>query len=474
MRSSQIERQMRRLTLRLPPAAAPFYWHAKANEPIGLLRGDVFVRTPKGRFRADGAVTARWRPTPHIAGEAAGPLHPLQMGNLLGNRESIELPSRIRIRANLSGEPVPVTTEPQTFSSSTSERYGSVGRRDLPFDEVRFGVPNFLDVLGPRVRWPSGTGWRIQLDAPNHVIVLDGRPDYSDIRNQLESEGGYALTHAGSLVAKRRLAVRTAEGLIDALHYFLSFAAGRWTGPVLPVGFRAGKPIWAQWEVGQLDPWGASWSWFDRHDAAALPTAYPRFLNLWRDSEWRDALKLSVAYWLFANRPTPVQAAIVFAQVCLEMLAKTTLVSRGLVTRHQARGLEAGVIIARLLQELHIDPAVPRALTSMHRWAGRVPPRLDGPTAIARLRNRVIHGNRTESEPSFRVWTDAWRLSTHYVELSLLALLGYEGQFSNRLRFERWVGQTEKVPWALAAPDPDPPSHFHSPRSGTNMGSLAK
>ncbi len=137
-----------------------------------------------------------------------------------------------------------------------------------------------------------------------------------------------------------------------------------------------------------------------------------------------------------------------FAQVSLEMLSKKTLVSRGRVSRRQGRDLDAGVIIGMFLQELGIDCTVPRSLSSLHRWASRLRPRLDGPNAIARLRNRVIHGNRTGSEPSFRVWTDAWRLSTHYVELSLLALLGYEGQFSNRLRFDSWVGQTEKVPWA--------------------------
>lgn len=134
------------------------------------------------------------------------------------------------------------------------------------------------------------------------------------------------------------------------------------------------------------------------------------------------------------------------------MLAKTTLVSRGLVTRNQARNSDAGRIIGRLLQELGIDVAVPRRLTSLHRWAAQMRPQPDGPTALRRLRNRVIHGNRTGSEPSFPVWTDAWRLSTHYVELSLLALMGYQGQFSNRIRFERWVGQTERVPWAPVAP----------------------
>lgn len=229
MSRSRIDRKLRRLTMTLPPAVRPYYWHTKANEPIGLLRGDVFVRTAKGRFKAKGAITAEWRPTPHIACEASGPLHPLLLGTLTPSQESIEIPSGVRLRAKLPAEPIVGASDPQTFSISTTEQYRSVGHRHLSLDEVRFALPNFPDVFGRRTRWPNGTGWRVELAAPNHVVVLDGRPDYSDIQTQLAAEGGYGLTHAGSLVSKRKLTVKTVEGLIDALYYFLSLRldAGR-------------------------------------------------------------------------------------------------------------------------------------------------------------------------------------------------------------------------------------------------------
>jgi hypothetical protein len=442
------QQHARRVRLRVAKATAPFYWHAQANEQIGLYQGKLYVVDPKGRFASNGAVVATWRPSPYIRADASGPLKSRQLANPFFTETSIQLPSRVRLLSGLHVAAQPqVPHEPPSFATSTRESYRSIGRTHTRLDEVRFGLPNFPDVLGPLVQWPDGTGWRVRLKAPNHVVLLDARHDYSAVRDQLESEGGYALTHSGSLTPKRPLSVKSIEQAIEALYFFLTFAAGRWTGPVLPVGFERGRPVWAQWDFRQLDAWGGTWSWFDRHDGDALPTLYPRFLALWKDQEWRDAIRLAVAYWVLSNRPDPVQGAIVYAQVVLEMLAKRVLVTRGRLSRRAARGLDAGELIATMLQELAIDPAVPKQVAFLYRWASRSRPRLDGPTAVARLRNRVIHGDRAHSEPPFRVWTDAWRLSTQYVELSLLAILGYQGRYSNRLLVDRWVGQTESVPW---------------------------
>jgi len=36
--------------LHIPKATTPFYWHAHANEQIGLYQGKLYVADPKGRF----------------------------------------------------------------------------------------------------------------------------------------------------------------------------------------------------------------------------------------------------------------------------------------------------------------------------------------------------------------------------------------------------------------------------------------
>jgi len=43
---------------------------------------------------------------------------------------------------------------------------------------------------------------------------------------------------------------------------------------------------------------------------------------------------------------------------------------------------------------------------------------------------------------------EAWYLALWYVELALLKLLGYDGQYNNRLNLDGWEGEYASVPWA--------------------------
>jgi hypothetical protein len=43
---------------------------------------------------------------------------------------------------------------------------------------------------------------------------------------------------------------------------------------------------------------------------------------------------------------------------------------------------------------------------------------------------------------------DAWRLGLWYVEMALLAWLGYGGTYNSRLEDDRWRGKVVRVPWA--------------------------
>jgi hypothetical protein len=43
---------------------------------------------------------------------------------------------------------------------------------------------------------------------------------------------------------------------------------------------------------------------------------------------------------------------------------------------------------------------------------------------------------------------EAWQLATWYLELAVVRLLGYDGEYVSRLRLEGWIGDTEPVPWS--------------------------
>jgi hypothetical protein len=175
---------------------------------------------------------------------------------------------------------------------------------------------------------------------------------------------------------------------------------------------------------------------------------FPRFLERWPDSYWERILRLAVHSYLAAGDPPSVQHGIVSAQIAHELLTYALLVEeRGLLTDGQYRAKPFGVLHSLLLQELGIPSTIPDLCPDL-KMAGVVETWANGPQAIASLRNRVVHPRRSHGTVDFAVWIDAWLLSVQYIELALLALLGYRGVYGNRLKRPRHAGEVEPVPWA--------------------------
>src|SRR4029077_16468527 len=71
----------------------------------------------------------------------------------------------------------------------------------------------------------------------------------------------------------------------------------------------------------------------------------------------------------------------------------------------------------------------------------------DGPKTLIEMRHRVAHPQVTSPRLSVPARVEGWLLMTWYIELVILALIGYDGTYRNRLRREMWVGQVDPVPW---------------------------
>ena len=64
------------------------------------------------------------------------------------------------------------------------------------------------------------------------------------------------------------------------------------------------------------------------------------------------------------------------------------------------------------------------------------------------MRNDVMHPTRTKrTKWSAYQWSEAHILAVHFLELALLAYVGYRGRYHPRISANRWLGYTEDVPW---------------------------
>ncbi|MFT7837782.1 hypothetical protein Q5530_16730 [Saccharothrix sp. BKS2] len=117
---------------------------------------------------------------------------------------------------------------------------------------------------------------------------------------------------------------------------------------------------------------------------------------------------------------------------------------------------------------LRADGRLRQALTAAHvpldvdstrqpvlaRFAqAQAPNGADGPTAVSRVRNRLVHPKmpRDEVHGLTGLLTDTWLLTRHYLNLLILKWLGYSGSYQTVLGPGGWAGDTHPVPWAVKA-----------------------
>jgi hypothetical protein len=430
----------------LPAAMAPFYPFRAPNEATPLYRGQLRVGVPAGEFSVDGSIEITWQPTPQLRYESFADI-PTQLGValLMEPLNSDFYPADLSI---LQAPP-----EPAEMNDREATIEGQLTRLEVgngqAFSFVTFQLPNFLPYLGDWVRHGqepdrgrlvlSGAGWR---------VTIDRRKDLDQIIATVRRSGGYALTHVGRLEREdgRQFSREQAREMLEGLYWFCCFVNGSHSGPLLPVGFNeSGDAVWAEWGVTTTSPWHSADGWADAHRPQALANLFPGFLDRWLDPYWRRVVNIGVAYYLDANIPRTLQRAVGLAQIVLELLVYAVLVDEQSKTWDEIKPI--GRAIAELLRHYRIPTDIPEKFRELATEASREG-WLSGPWAVTALRNEVIHVKRDARDRSNRVWVEAWKLIVWYVELTLLATFGFNGEYGSRLSWPRWVGQVEHVPWA--------------------------
>lgn len=441
------------------------YQQAAPNDPIEL--GTHRVRIAHGSYvsSADAVVRMDFVPTPrllfqfdHLPYRWAKVHEPvtLSMENLGGSFLVLFVHRGMSsTRSDISAALLPSTS--RVAPCSTPWR---MTRCRFPV----FNFPNFFggsdfvvrgetkrgDAIGGSSRTLCGevvlaaAGWGIRLTA----LTDTGRRVCA-----LERDGGYHLTHSAEVTRGdgSDFSDAEAEGILACVHWFLSFAIGRWAGVAFPTGAEpAGSIRPVSWGLPKVEanlPSGSR-TWFDHHHGACLAAAFPGFFRLWNSPPWADALRRVISFYLRANSEIGVDSGIIMAQASLEHLAWTYVVKdRRAVSDtafKQRGGLTAANKLRLLASMLGIPLTVPgtcpalKAPTGHQTWS-------DGADAITALRNGVVHPD-TKHVLGSDAYVQGLRFALWFEELAILRLCGYDGEYANRLA-QRWIGQTEQVPW---------------------------
>ena len=237
------------------------------------------------------------------------------------------------------------------------------------------------------------------------------------------------------------------EAGLFLLRQFLSFVWGRYVGIALAEGYdTSGQLAFAHWGTMTFDarvPGARPGHWFAPGHAEVMQDIIPGYWRKCRDPHWRDVIEWAIYWWLSANHlGQRSETSILASQAALEGLALKILTESGWsITSFEK--LKAFEKITELMKTIKGPLPVPSGLTELASFATKK--RVDGPRAFVQVRDALVHPAKHGED---RVAFEASQLGMWYLELSLLFLFGFEGQYRNRTVFDAPFWLTERVPWA--------------------------
>lgn len=282
--------------------------------------------------------------------------------------------------------------------------------------------------------------WKIEIIAVRNI---------DNVKNSLENEGGYSLTHSGTIYHSdgKAFSVDDAICLLDALRFCLSFAKGAFCSTIMEVGIdNHGKPLWRRFSNQHVKPWdGGTHSCFYGMDSKVLADFFSVIWNRFRDFKPEEPILHATNLYLTSNVYGPVHGGPILMQAALECLSHIFGYNKG---KPVSKRIRKTIIAAG------IDPLIPNNCESLilenknhsgkEKWD-------DGPHVITMLRNNIVHPRVGKSSyknimpKSENAIYESWNLGQMYIELLILNIFGYNGIYRNRTT-KNW--QWEYVPWA--------------------------
>jgi len=427
------------------------------NQEIKLTEGQIEFEPKTLKIKGHAQVFMRFIPKLGINIEAIA----LEFfEKLMGEEEveinfpSIKLSAKLFIKKSSIGQNYQITAIPYKEPLL-------IGSPDKT-TKVIFHVLNFPEFLGKSdiiisEKNRSERRGQIILKYDEWQIKITAVRNLRSLFKSLKSEGGYVITHVGEIerLNKRNFSKDECEEILLILHYFLSFAAGYFTGPILPIGFNENnEQIWEEWHTGlktRYDSEGLSW--FDIMHGEILEEVFPGFLNQWQNKIWNEPVKTAIYWYLRSNMMEGgSDGAIILAQSALELLAYTYCVEDKKIWSYKVFDKKiASKQIREILSSLDIPIDIPASLINLFALEKKFNFNWNGPQAFTEIRNLIVHpGQKCKRLVGHDLpLVEVWKLGLWYIELVLLYLFRHSGFYAERLKGGRWKGDVSIVPWAI-------------------------
>jgi hypothetical protein len=440
-----------------PPAIEPRHEVSPSVKPFLVYQGRFKLHQGGRVVGLRGKIALHWSPGPELRFEGAASVR----------NKDLDL-NAAELRTTAHGIRGRVLVLRMRHVDSSRVRYTGIFNRLALLGQrrdaraIEFQLVNFPEYIGRPVRFgpenkPLFTSSRLTLRTHGWRVDLDQVPKCSDRLTEVRARGGCITTHAGVIrrTSERPITFDQAEQFIACLHFYLSFMAGQWTGPILSAGLgsRSRRPLWETMGSWKVTPGRKPRSWFPDYSPLGVENLLGSFRHLWLDPLWSRALRTLVSWYVQANAESgSTEAAIVAAFVPLELLAWLIVVEHGgHMSARKFNALNTAERLEQLLRYSGVPLAISKDFGNL-RASALAKKEGSGPRTLTAIRNALVHPRRQKRVLLAKVdpitLFEIKELALSYVELSLLRTLGYSGMYARRV-FAGWRGDhLEKVPWA--------------------------
>lgn len=249
------------------------------------------------------------------------------------------------------------------------------------------------------------------------------------------------------------------EQLTMRMLVLLSFLAGSEVGVHPIVGLDSnGRVVAARWAAPRVSYQSSGWRWCPDHlFSTALPILADGLCETSTNPAVDACVRRAIQLFLAANGHGVLDVKIPVACSGLELLAWCLLQDDGWLSPDGLSRLSAaGHQLRLLLKWAGMPITLPSDFTALDARGRKLSnPQLSGSDLVFNVRNALVHPPRklTDIEwPSGEELFETWRLAMWYLELVILRVLGYEGDYISRLKLSGTVWDTERLPWVAAEP----------------------
>jgi hypothetical protein len=250
------------------------------------------------------------------------------------------------------------------------------------------------------------------------------------------------------------ISTEAVETLGLLLQRILGFVSGSNVGVVPVVGLDVSdEVVAARWAARQVNLDHTPLRWCYEGDVAtALPQLAAGRTQIEADDPvLAQCLDRAIALHLAANGQEVLDVKLPVACSGLELLAWSVLQQYDWLSPRDTERLKAPGRAQLLLKWAEIPTDLPPSMPALAQRRGKInQPTFQAVELAINVRNKIVHppnNIRSVEWPSGEELFEAWQFTTWCLELGILRLLEYRGNYWSRLQLGSWSGRVESVPW---------------------------